>query len=204
MSARTVSSPVHRGDIPLLPMRRFTVEEYHMMARAGVFKSGDPFELLEGWIVPKMTKNPAHVWAVQKLGEWLESHVPAGWYVRRQDPITTSESEPEPDLAVTRGSRDDYLQRHPEPHELALVVEIADTTLAHDRNTKARVYARAGIAAYWIVNLVDEQIEVYRDPSGPTPLPSYHQRRDYRPDEIVPLVIAGQEIAGIPARQLLP
>ena len=193
-----------QGEIPSLPVRKFTVDEYHLMAKAGVFVDGDPFELLEGWIVPKMTRNPPHDVTIQIIDYALRDHLPTGWSVRIQCAITTGDSEPEPDIAVVQGSTRAYLRRHPGPADIALLVEVADSTLARDRADKGRLYARAGIGSYWIVNLVDGQVEVYTQPSGPTDLPSYHQRHDHGIDETVSLLIEGREVASIPVRHLLP
>src|SRR5262245_15398572 len=129
---------------PELRLRRFTVEEYHRMIAAGVFRSGDPFELLEGRIVVKMTRNPPHELAVSLTEEQLTAHIPAGWFCRIQSAVTTADSEPEPDLVMVRGKRRDYSGGHPRAADTALVVEVAESTLAEDRTLKARIYARAG------------------------------------------------------------
>jgi Uma2 family endonuclease len=188
--------------IPDLPVYRFTVEEYHRMIDAGVFLN--PVELLEGWIVPKMSKNPPHVRALQKTSRRVEQALPSGWHIRRQDPITTLESEPEPDVAVVRGAEEDYNAGHPSPADVALLVEVAESSLWQDRGTKARIFARAGIPYYWIVNLVDNQVEVYSDPTGPTDAPTYRQKQIFGPTDSVPLIIDGKEIAQIPVRDMLP
>jgi Uma2 family endonuclease len=190
--------------IPPLPVRRFTVAEYHQLIACGVLKSGDPFELLDGWIVPKMTKNPPHVFALAQLAQFVERNMPPGWHVRRQDPITTDESEPEPDLALVRGIPRDYLYRHPGPAEIGFLAEVAHSSLSEDQNIKGPIYARAGIVEYWIVNLVDEQIEVYTDPTGPDPAPRYRQQHIYGVKDVVPLVIDGQTVAQLPVRNILP
>ncbi len=189
--------------IPPFPLRRFTVEEYHKLARTGVLPSGAPFELLEGWIVPKMTRHPPHDTTLDKTQEALRDRLSRAWRLRIQSAITTTDSEPEPDIAVVPGPADRYNNRHPGPSDIALLVEVADSSLLEDRNDKGRIYARAGIAVYWIVNVQQRQVEVYTDPSGPISEPLYGQRRDYREDELVPLVIAGQEIAQVPVRDLL-
>ena len=105
---------------------------------------------------------------------------------------------------MTRGARRDYKQRHPGPGDLALVVEVADSTLQLDRDDKARIYARAGIVDYWIINLVDRRVEVYTDPTGPDPAPAYRRRDDYGPADAVPLSIAGSPALNIPVAELLP
>jgi Uma2 family endonuclease len=188
---------------PDLPLYRFSVEQYHQMIRAGVLREGERAELLEGWIVPKMTQNPPHPVAIQLLEQGLASRLPAGWIRRTQAPITTRDSEPEPDVSVVRGPARRYLDHHPRPDEIALVVEVADSSLAEDRAVKGRLYARARLPVYWIVNLVDSQIEVYTDPRGGRS-PAYRRRQDYAPGDAVPLLIGGEDCGAIPVRDLLP
>ncbi len=185
-------------------MRPFTVDEYHRLIEAGVLTEADPVELLEGWIVYKMTRNPPHDVALGLTGDALAARLPAGWHVREQSAVTTADSEPEPDLAVTRGVRRDYAARHPGPADLALVVEVAESSLDDDRDDKWRIYARAGIPVYWIVNVVDRRVEVYTDPTGPDPAPGYRRRDDYGPGQAVPFALPGQPPAAIPVVDLLP
>ena len=139
---------------------RLSVNQYHQMVCAGILTEEDPVELLAGWLVPKMPKNPPHRVATRLLRQALERVVPAGWYVDSQEPITTADSEPEPDVVVVRGETRQYLDRHPGPQDVALIIEVADTTLQRDRVLKQRIYAAAGIPVYWIVNLLDNQLEV--------------------------------------------
>jgi hypothetical protein len=185
-------------------LRRFSVDEYHRLIETGVLVDGEPLELLEGWIVYKMTRNPPHDVALGLAGDAIDTRLPTGWHVREQSAITTSDSEPEPDLAVTRGARRDFKQRHPGPGDLALVVEVADSTLQLDRADKARIYARAGISVYWILNLVDRRVEVYTDPTGPDPAPAYRRRDDYGPADTVPLAVPGSPPLSVPVAELLP
>jgi Uma2 family endonuclease len=189
--------------IPPFPLRRFTVAEYHKLAESGLLQSGAPLELLEGWIVPKMTRRPLHDGTLDLLDELLRRQLPEGWRLRVQAAITTSDSEPEPDFSVVRGRADTYLHRHPGPEDIVLVIEVAESSLAHDRTVKGRIYARAGIVVYWVVNLVDGIVEVYSDPSGPVSEPSYRQHRDYSIQEVIPLVINGNT-AHISVREVLP
>ncbi|MFQ5859485.1 MAG: Uma2 family endonuclease, partial [Anaerolineae bacterium] len=105
---------------------------------------------------------------------------------------------------VVRGDTRQYLDRHPGPQDLALVVEVADTSLQRDRTFKKRVYALAGIPVYWIVNLSESQFEVYTDPSGPAESPDYHERQDYGTSDAVPLVIEGHEVDRLVVQELLP
>jgi Uma2 family endonuclease len=146
------------------PVWRLSIEQYHQMRQQGILTEADPIELLEGLLIQKMTKNPPHRIATRLVREVLESFNLAGWYVETQEPISTMDSEPEPDVAVIRGNTRDYLDCHPGAADVALVIEVADSTLGRDRSLKKRLYARAGIANYWIVNLTDRRLEVYTNP----------------------------------------
>src|SRR5262249_10736519 len=150
-------------------------------------------ELLEGWMVEKMPKNPPHSVATGLLADALAELLPAGWYVICQEPITTNDSEPEPDLAIVRGKRRDYVDNHPAPDDIGLVVEVADTTLTRDRGVKKRLYARAGIGIYWIINIVDRCVEVYVDPTGPAKKPEYRDKQVFGTRDSVPLILDGEE-----------
>jgi Uma2 family endonuclease len=191
-------------EIPVDPIWRLTVAQYHEMVRHGILTEDDPVEFLEGWLFTKMSKNPSHRIATRRARERLSQLLPAGWYVDAQEPITTSDSEPEPDICVVRGETEDYPDRHPGPADVALVIEIADTTLNRDRTIKSRVYARAGVPTYWIVNLVDQLVEVYTVPSGPAERPSFRDRSEYRAGDLLTLTIEGRAIAQIPVEDLLP
>nr|WP_273038111.1 Uma2 family endonuclease [Iningainema tapete] len=190
--------------VPTEPVWRFSVEQYHQMIRLGIFTSDDPVELLEGWIIQKMPKNPPHRAATKLTRNALEEIVPGGWYVDTQEPITLEDSEPEPDVVIVRGNTLDYLDRHPGAQDLALVVEIADSTLERDRTFKKRLYARAGIPVYWIVNLVEKQIEVYTKPINLPEEQTYQQRKDYSILDEIAVVIEGNEIGLLTVQDLLP
>jgi Putative restriction endonuclease len=188
---------------PPLPVHRFTVDQYHRMIGAGVLTGDDRVELLEGWIVTKMPHNPRHDGVVSIVHRKLRAVLPAEWIVRIQSAITLADSEPEPDLAIARGPEERYLAAHPGSNDLALVIEVSDSTLESDRVNKARLYARARIAMYWIINLPEGKVEVRTRPRAGK-APAYHQRRDYAAGETVPLVIAGTVIGSIAVRDLLP
>jgi len=173
------------------------------MGEAGVLTEDDRVELLEGRIVAKMNHNPLHDGTVQLVDEAISDRLPRGYKVRIQSSVTTSDSEPEPDVALVRGAIRDFLSRHPGPSDLALVVEVAETSLRCDR-AKRRLYARAGIAAYWVVNLVDSQLEVYTEPTGKGASPQYQQTDILRPDQQVSLVFDGRTLGTITVRELLP
>src|SRR5438105_9817214 len=120
------------------------------MIHAGILTENDPLELIEGWLVAKMTHNPPHDGTVQRINKRLGRRLPAGWDLRIQSAVTTSDSEPEPDLVVVRGDETTYLHKHPGPADVGMLIEVADSTLSRDRQEKARLYARAGLPCYWI------------------------------------------------------
>jgi Uma2 family endonuclease len=155
------------------PVFRLSVEQYHNMISAGILTDDDPVELLEGVLVFKMPKNPPHETALGKCQDELPSAVPRGWIVRLQAPVTLSDSEPEPDVAIVRGARDDYRDRHPGPRDIAMLIEIADTTLERDRGMKLRAYARAGITQYCILDLAGRSAELYVEPQPDADEPRY-------------------------------
>ncbi len=183
---------------------RLSVENYHAMIESGILTDDDPVELLEGWLVIKMAKNPPHRLVTGLIRTELEKLISGGWYVDSQEPITLANSEPEPDVMIVRGNRRDYLERHPEAKEIALVVEVADTTLPRDRNLKKRIYAAAKIPVYWLVNLIEEQIEVYTQPSNTLEQPTYQKREDYQRSQLLSVVIEGQEVGQLLVDKLLP
>ena len=115
----TVSaSPPRASDrfaVPPEPVLPLTVEQYHEMARAGILVDGDPIELLEGWLVRKMTKDPPHTLSVGCTYDCLAQLMGPDWHVRIEGPVTTGDSEPEPDVTVIRGRRRDFADRHPSP-----------------------------------------------------------------------------------------
>ena len=147
-----------------------------------------------------MTKKPPRVIACEKAHGAVQRTVGAGWRVMAEAPVRLSEhSEPEPDIALARGSADDYSERHPGPADVPLIVEVADSSLREDRQL-ARVYGAAGVSVYWIVNLVDRCVEVY---TGPRP-DGYDTCTVYRPGQSVPVVLDGVEVGRIPVDDILP
>lgn len=210
-TAIQANSPVSRtaeAGVAELPQgvkfRRISVEEYHAMARAGILTEDDAVELLEGWLVHKMTKNPPHTATTRYIRAALEKCLPPEYFVDSQEPITLSDSEPEPDVFVVRGTLDDYTHRSPRAHEVVLLVEVADSSLEQDRGTKKRVYASEGIPVYWIANLVEDQIEVYTLPSGPVRYPDYRSKVVYHADDQIPILMDEKTIGTIQVADLLP
>jgi Uma2 family endonuclease len=182
---------------------RLSVKQYHRMIETDVLTEDDRVELLEGVISPKMTHKPPHDCAVSLVQDSCQPLLPKGWIIRIQSAVTTADSEPEPDVAMVRGPARRYLSAHPGPKDIACLVEVADSTLFQDRNVKGRLYARARIPVYWVINLVDRHVEVYTRPRAGKD-PAYQVRHDYAPKDDVPIVIEGRIVGHIPARDLLP
>lgn len=174
------------------------------MIQNGILTDDDPVELLEGWLVLKMPKKPAHTLTTQLTRDALARLLPAHWFINDQEPITTADSESEPDVVIVRGQRLHYANRHPSAHDIAIMIEVADATLQRNRSNKKRLYARAGISSYWIINLVERQIEVYTIPTTIDDIPDYQQRRDYRDEEALPIILAELEIGRIRVREVIP
>lgn len=141
--------------------RRWTRQEYDRLGELGVLREDQPIELLGGQMIVAEPKGSPHSTAIGLTADALRAAFGPGWVVRVQEPIALDdESEPEPDVAVVPGRHRDYLAAH--PARPALLIEIADRSLAFDRRYKGGLYARAGILDYWIVNLVDAVVEVHR------------------------------------------
>ena len=189
---------------PRLPIWRFTVAQYHKMIRKRILDEDDPVELLEGWLVAKAPKTPAPCFSTGQTRETIASLLPRGYFASSQQPFTTDDSEPEPDVMVVKGELREFWERHPHGHEIPLIVEVADASLARDRKLKRRLYARAGVAMYWIINLNKRQIEVYTEPIGEAEKADYRVRRDYHADEEIPLTIDGHEVGRLNVSALLP
>lgn len=191
------------NELPPSPVHRFSVAQYHRMIDSGVLAEDDRVELLEGWILPKMPHTPRHDSTVHVVSEVVSNLLPKTHVVRNQAAMTLNDSEPEPDLAVVLGPSGRYSEEHPGPRDTALVVEVSASSLRQDRGLKQRIYARSRIPIYWIVNLIDGQVEVYTSPrAGKSP--GYRERRDYRGDQAIPLVIDGREVGTVIAEELLP
>jgi len=150
-----------------LTTRRFTVDEYHRMGRAGVFHEDDRVELLEGQIVEMSPIGPAHAGCVAALTGLLSRGGHERVVVWVQNPVDLGErSEPQPDVALLAPRADAYRTAHPRAQDMLLVIEVADTSLEHDRDGKVPLYAAAGVPEVWLVNLTDDSVTVYRDPVG--------------------------------------
>ncbi|HEY0602208.1 MAG TPA: Uma2 family endonuclease [Herpetosiphonaceae bacterium] len=174
----------------------WTRDEYYKMAEVGLFDQ-KRVELIEGRVIEMSPMGSVHATVVTLTARPAERAFGPAYFVRWQMPFTVSDlSEPEPDVAVIQGNVREYTIAH--PTTAALIVEVAETSLTYDRIEKNSLYARAGIADYWIVNLVNEQVEVYRDPQ---PDPEAIYGFSYatmltltRGDTIAPLAEAAVEI----------
>jgi Uma2 family endonuclease len=186
-----------------LTVKRWRRVEYDRLVDLGAFE-GAPIELIGGELVVAEPQGAYHAGVITKVDYVLRAFVPPGFIVRLQAPVSLDdESEPEPDLVVVPGRPGDYLESHPAIP--ALAVEVAESSLSFDRRRKGGLYARAGVQDYWIVNLVDRVLEVYRDPE---PDASADFGWGYRsvvrmtpPAEVVPLAFPA---ARIPVADLLP
>ncbi len=170
------------------------------MIQLGILTDDDPVELLEGWLIYKTPKNPPHRIATKLTRDALDRILPSGWYVDSQEPITLEDSEPEPDVIVVQGKTRDYVDRHPSAQDIALIVEISDSTLERDRTLKQRLYARAGIPVYWILDLRESTIEVYSQPVGDV----YQQQQTFTAADQIPVLIAQHQIGQLRGQDLLP
>ena len=184
-------------------LRRWGRVEYDRLVVLGAFDN-DPIELIGGQLIVAEPKGSEHATAVDMASDALRAALPPGWIVRVQNPIALDdESAPEPDIAVVRGARADY--RHAHPARPALIIEVSESSLRFDRVTKGNLYARAGIEDYWIVNLVDRVVDIYRNPGADITAP-YGWRylsveRFTPPSAVTPLCVPA---AAIPVSALLP
>jgi Uma2 family endonuclease len=154
---------------------RFTRDEYYRMAEAGLF-ADERVELLDGEIITMSPKLTLHTFTVNRLMYALIAQLGTVALVRVQDPIVLNNwSESEPDIAVCQPDPDNYKQAHPRADQVLLVIEVAETSLLYDRTRKARAYAASAMPEYWIVNLVDRQVEVLTHPD--VVRESYRQQR---------------------------
>lgn len=198
------AAPAEPYYLSMSTVRRFTLAEYHKMIETGVLIDGEPYELLEGHLVHKMSRGSPHDSAVQVLAKRLYRMVPDGWEVRPQCAVTLSDdSEPEPDIAVARGDETTFRDHHPGPTELSFVVEVSASSLSIDQHDKGRIYARDGIPVYWVVNVEDRRIEVYTRPGDTPDGPAYQDRQDFPTGSDVPVVLDGHQIGVVAAADLI-
>jgi Uma2 family endonuclease len=139
-------------------VRPFTSVEYYQMVESGIIREGERVELILGQIFTMAAKGTRHTVSTTRLLKILLG-------LTEERSIMPNNSEPEPDIVIARLRSDDYINSHPSPADIILVIEVADSSIKFDRDTKAPLYAAAGINEYWIVNLIDDRLEIYRQPS---------------------------------------
>lgn len=204
MSTDAVNSSLAPTDIqfpqPVFPVYRFSVDEYLRMADSGLLAHAN-VELLDGIIVPKMTRNSWHDAVLGIIEESIAPLLPCGWTTRVQVALVAIEGVPEPDLAIVRGSRRDYLRQRPCGTDAAIVIEVADSSVSIDRQ-KAAIYCAAGVPTYWIINGVDQCIEVFERQSPSEQ--QYSPKRVLRGHEQVDLTIDGKVLVTFVVDQLVP
>lgn len=145
----------------------WTVQDYYRMSDLGILNPEERTELIDGEIFLMAAKNPPHSAITKTISDYLRDLIRGKADIRIQEPVHLSDrSEPELDIALVRIESRNYVERHPIPEEIFLIIEVADTTLNFERNRKAANYARAGIADYWIVDVNGGRIFVFRRPSG--------------------------------------
>lgn len=175
---------------------RWTREQYEQMVEAGVFGEDDRVELINGAIVTMSPQGSRHATVVGLVSDALQKFYETGGVIRVQMPLALGAiSEPEPDVAVVAGERRDFLGAHPDT--ATLVVEVSETSVTLDRTQKKELYAQHGIEEYWIVDLDDEALEVYRDPAGA----KYETKRTFHRGESVR---PPQSTGPVPVADLLP
>lgn len=167
-------------------LRRFAVDEYHRLLNCGVLHPTLRTELLDGWVVDIPVASPPHATSLQLTAACLRNSLPSEWGIRVRCGVTFTNAELEPDIAVVASPMERYANAHPSPADIALVIEIADTSLAYERGPKLRDYARNGIPAYWIVNVIDRVVECHADPDRSIENPTYRQCRIVALNEILP------------------
>jgi Uma2 family endonuclease len=193
-----------RSRTGLIPYR-LTVEQYLRMIDLGFFPEKPEVELVGGMLVERMVKRRPHSFSVGKLYRLFHEILPDTWHVQAENPVVLdATSRPEPDVAVIRGTLDDYRDRDPVAADIGLIVESSESTYRKDRNAMWRLYAAARIPTYWIINLAARRVEVYSDPVGKGKKAEYRICRIYAEDQEIPVELEGVEDRSIRVRDILP
>ncbi|MBE9191092.1 Uma2 family endonuclease [Gloeocapsopsis crepidinum LEGE 06123] len=163
-------------------LAKWTVDDYHRMIASGILDDRR-VELLAGEIHEMTPEAPIHTFCGGSLADYFRDRLNRQALVREARPITLTSSEPEPDIAIVRGSWSDYRERHPGANDIYLVVEISNSSLTKDLEQKQPIYAAAEIQEYWILDLTTLQLIVFRDPQGN----KYQSRQDIKTGIVSPL-----------------
>jgi hypothetical protein len=184
---------------------RVTVRQFKRMIDARVFPGRGRIELLGGRLVERMTKNDPHTFANSQLGDDLRRMLPDDLVVRQEGSADLGRySRPEPDLVIVRGPHERYRAGAPQPEDILLVIEVADSTYKKDRGPMWQLYASAGLPCYWIVNIPKRVIEVYESPSGRGKAAAYGGSATFGESDEVPVVVDGRVIGRIAVNRVLP
>lgn len=166
------------------PLMRISCDRYHEMIASGGLREDDRIELIEGYLVTKRSIGSLHSGMVNRLNRLLGRLFGDSAIVTIQNPVTIHEySEPEPDVVVAKFREDFYADRHPYPEDILLVIEVADTSLAFDREAKIPLYASCGIPESWLVDLIHHEIHVFRRPDGA----KYQETLVFRSGDLLPV-----------------
>ena len=145
--------------------RKFTVEQFHKMAESGILNEDDRVELIRGEIIEMAAIGTKHAYCVRRLDKVLQRKLGDKVIISVQNPIGLDDSsEPQPDVAILKTREDDYLSAHPQPKDVFLIIEVADSTIKYDREVKIPLYAEEGVVEVWLVDINDECVEVYQEP----------------------------------------
>ena len=184
------------------PLVRFSAARYEELTRQGFFGPADKIELIDGYLVEKMPQNDPHSFAVDMLTEILLRALPAEWTARFQFGVRLSSNTiPEPDAVVVPGPKSLYARRKPTRKDLALIIEVADSSLRYDRTTKQAIYARDHIPVYWIVNVRGKAVEMYTSPQAGRE-PHYQEQAVFTHGQSVPVVLHGRKVAEVEVDKL--
>lgn len=184
---------------------RLTVDQYHELIRAGKLTDEDPVELVEGILLYKIARNTPHSTATRLCRRAIEILLPDGWFYDSQEPITLPDGEPEPDGIIVRGRIEDYTDRHPAPADIALVIEVADSSLPRDMGIKLRSYARAKVSNYWVIDVDNRVALAMSDPDASVAeSANFRARRQLGPEGVLSLTLDGKVVGEIAVAALLP
>jgi hypothetical protein len=199
---KAVNPKYHSALPPDVPIYPLTVRQYLRMVEVDILGQYDRVELLEGLLVPKKPPTPPYAATTSNLQTILWKVLPGQWRVHCKSAITTTDSVPEPDISVVVANESDYFRRHPKASEAALAIEVSDVTLTIDQIVKRRVYARAKIPAFWIVNLPNFRVEVFTEPKGGKSA-DYRHCDTFNTGDRVPLPIAGAKRKSLLVSEIL-
>jgi hypothetical protein len=201
-SAVPTSSPIPPSDSPAEPpLWPISVAMYTAMIEAGILREADCVYLWKGRLAQRMTINRPHSLSLLKAADALRAILPDGYHVETEQPMSLrlEPSVPQPDLMIPRGRYEDYPRDFPSTADVALIVEVADTSLSSDR-AMAPTYAAEGVPVYWITNIPGRRLEVHSEPDQG----AYTRVTPFEPEDDVPVVLDGREVGRVRVADLLP